>query len=129
MGRHQLVPMYSKRSDEGDGPDSRPVRTSDRLRGRSKFYNRPYLYYPPAMGSKRRKTKPRTAAADIAKILRTGNRGLRTSNANQNYHDMLPWTCCSHRHPISAALLGRGGFLVILYNTRIVLEQRIMTEW
>ncbi|KAI3460658.1 hypothetical protein Pfo_017321 [Paulownia fortunei] len=74
--------MYSKRSVEGDEPDSRPVRTSDRLRSRPKFYNRTYLYYPPPMRSKRKKTKTRTAAAQIAKMLHPGNRALRTSNAN-----------------------------------------------
>ncbi|KAI3464394.1 hypothetical protein Pfo_021057 [Paulownia fortunei] len=71
--------MYSKRSAEGDGPDSRPVRTSDRLRSRPKFYNRPYLYYTPTIiRSKRKKTKTRTAAAEIAKMLRQ----KRTSKAN-----------------------------------------------
>ncbi|KAK6116642.1 hypothetical protein DH2020_049641 [Rehmannia glutinosa] len=71
--------MYSKRSVEGDGPDSRPVRTSDRLRSRPKFYNRPYLYYSPTViRSKRKKTKTRTAAAEIAKMLHQ----KRTSKAN-----------------------------------------------
>ncbi|KAL2497340.1 ATPase family AAA domain-containing protein [Abeliophyllum distichum] len=75
--------MYSKRSVEGDGPDSRPVRTSDRLRRRPKSYGRPYFYYSPTIiRPKRRKTKSRTAAAQIAKMLRPGNRPLRTSNAN-----------------------------------------------
>ncbi|KAK4391207.1 ATPase family AAA domain-containing protein [Sesamum angolense] len=71
--------MYSKRSVEGDGSDSRPVRTSDRLRSRPKFYNRPYLYYTPTIiRSKRKKTKTRTAAAQIAKMLRE----KRSSKAN-----------------------------------------------
>lgn len=75
--------MYSKRSVEGDGPDSRPVRTSDRLRRRPKSYGRPYFYYSPTMiRPKRRKTKSRTAAAQIAKMLRPGHRPMRTSNAN-----------------------------------------------
>ncbi|KAL0360102.1 UNVERIFIED_CONTAM: ATPase family AAA domain-containing protein [Sesamum radiatum] len=71
--------MYPKRSVEGDGSDSRPVRTSDRLRSRPKFYNRPYLYYTPTIiRSKRKKTKTRTAAAQIAKMLRE----KRSSKAN-----------------------------------------------
>ncbi|KAL8059845.1 hypothetical protein ABFX02_03G113400 [Erythranthe guttata] len=71
--------MYSKRSGEGDEPDSRPVRTSDRLRSRPKFYNRPYLYYSPTIiRSKRKKTKTRTAAAQIVKMLHQN----RTSKAN-----------------------------------------------
>ncbi|KAK4413305.1 ATPase family AAA domain-containing protein [Sesamum alatum] len=71
--------MYSKRSVEGDGSDTRPVRTSDRLRSRPKFYNRPYLYYTPTIiRSKRKKTKTRTAAAQIAKMLRE----KRSSKAN-----------------------------------------------
>lgn len=75
--------MYPKRSVEGDGPDSRPVRTSDRLRRRPKSYGRPYFYYSPTIiRPKRRKTKSRTAAAQIAKMLRPGHRPMRTSNAN-----------------------------------------------
>ncbi|KAG8378409.1 hypothetical protein BUALT_Bualt08G0134400 [Buddleja alternifolia] len=75
--------MYSKSSVEGDGPDSRPLRTSDRLRGRPKFYNHPYLYYSPTIiRSKRKTTKTRTAAAHIAKMLRPSNRPLRTSKSN-----------------------------------------------
>lgn len=71
--------MYSKRSVDGDGPDSRPVRTSDRLRSRPKFYNRSYMYYPQTIiRSTRKKTKSRTAAAQIAKMLRQ----KRTSKAN-----------------------------------------------
>lgn len=62
--------MYSKRSVEEDGPDSRPVRTSDRLKSRTKFHNRSTynIYYPPNLiRSNRKKTKTRTAAAEIAK--------------------------------------------------------------
>ncbi|KAL3514258.1 hypothetical protein ACH5RR_026975 [Cinchona calisaya] len=75
--------MYSKRSSQDDGPDSKPVRTSDRLRRRPKLYGRPYMYYTPTIiRPKRRKAKTRTAASQIAKMLRPGNRPLRTSNAN-----------------------------------------------
>lgn len=75
--------MYPKRSAEDDGAVSRAVRTSDRLRSRPKVYGRPYLYYTPTIiRPKRRKTKTRTAASQIAKMLRPGNRPLRTSNTN-----------------------------------------------
>uniref|UniRef100_A0A5B7BUG9 AAA+ ATPase domain-containing protein n=1 Tax=Davidia involucrata TaxID=16924 RepID=A0A5B7BUG9_DAVIN len=75
--------MYSKRSDQGDGPASTPVRTSDRLRRRPKIYGRPYMYYTPTIiRPKRSKTKTRTAASQIAKMLRPGNRPVRTPNAN-----------------------------------------------
>ncbi|XP_075484037.1 ATPase family AAA domain-containing protein At1g05910-like [Primulina tabacum] len=76
--------MYSKRSVQEDGPDSRPVRTSDRLKSRPKFCGRQYLYYSPTamLRNKSKKTKTRTAAVQIAKMLRPGNHPLRSSNAN-----------------------------------------------
>ncbi|KAK3006396.1 hypothetical protein RJ639_016146, partial [Escallonia herrerae] len=76
--------MYSKRSGQGSG-DSRPVRASDRLRRRPKVYGRPYMYYSPAViRPKRSKTKTRTAASQIAKMLRPGSskRPIQTSNAD-----------------------------------------------
>ena len=77
-----MVSMYSKRSSQDDGPDSKPVRTSDRLRRRPKLYGRPYLYYTPTIiRPKRRKTKTKTAS-QIAKMLRPGNRPVHTSNAD-----------------------------------------------
>ncbi|XP_057498909.1 ATPase family AAA domain-containing protein At1g05910-like [Actinidia eriantha] len=77
--------MYSKRSGQGDGPVSRPVRTSDRLRRRPKVYGRSYLYYTPTIiRPKRRKTKTRTAASQIAKMLRPGNRPMRTCPHNSS---------------------------------------------
>lgn len=77
-----MISMYSKRSSQDDGPDSKPVRTSDRLRRRPKLYGRPYLYYTPTIiRPKRRKTKTKTAS-QIAKMLRPGNRPLHTSNAD-----------------------------------------------
>ncbi|KAL6656331.1 hypothetical protein ACP70R_007157 [Stipagrostis hirtigluma subsp. patula] len=45
-----------------------PVRTSDRLRQRPKYYARGYMYYKPAM-RKKVKPKKRTAASQIAKKL------------------------------------------------------------
>lgn len=84
--------MYSKRS-EGDGPDTRPVRTSDRLRSRPKVYGRTYVYYPsPIIRSNRKKNKTRTAAAQIAKLLSPGNRA-RTSKANVMF---LIYLCSSY---------------------------------
>lgn len=75
--------MHSKRSGQGDGSVSMPVRTSDRLRRRPKGYGRPYMYYTPTiMRPKRSKTKTRTAASQIAKMLRPGNRPVQTSNTN-----------------------------------------------
>ncbi|KAK8571557.1 hypothetical protein V6N13_047229 [Hibiscus sabdariffa] len=74
--------MYPKKSGEGDGPVTRPVRSSDRLRRRPKVYGRPYLYYTPSIIRKKSKTKTRTAASRIAKMLRSGDRPVRTSNSN-----------------------------------------------
>ncbi|XAR48719.1 hypothetical protein NMG60_11031624 [Bertholletia excelsa] len=77
--------MYSKRSGQSDGPVSRPVRTSDRLRRRPKVYGRSYLYYTPTIiRPKRKKSKTRTAASQIAKMLRPGNRPMRMQNNNQS---------------------------------------------
>lgn len=54
---------------EGKGDASvTPVRTSDRLRQRPKYYARGYMYYNPAM-RKKVKSKKRTAASQIAKKL------------------------------------------------------------
>ncbi|XP_034900808.1 ATPase family AAA domain-containing protein At1g05910-like isoform X3 [Populus alba] len=73
--------MYTKRSGQGDGPVARPVRTSDRLRRRPKVFSRTYLYYSPSIIRPRKgKTKTRTAASRIAKML--GNRAVRAANAN-----------------------------------------------
>ncbi|KAJ6715660.1 AAA DOMAIN-CONTAINING [Salix viminalis] len=73
--------MYTKRSGQGDGPVARPVRTSDRLRRRPKVFSRTYLYYTPSIIRPRKgKTKTRTAASRIAKML--GNRAVRAANAN-----------------------------------------------
>ncbi|XP_047319146.1 ATPase family AAA domain-containing protein At1g05910 isoform X2 [Impatiens glandulifera] len=75
--------MYPKRSSEGDGPIPGPVRTSDRLRRRPKIYGRSYLYYSPSiLRPKRNNTKTRTAASEIAKMLRPGSRAMRSTNNN-----------------------------------------------
>jgi ATPase family AAA domain-containing protein 2 len=53
---------------EGKGDVVTPVRTSDRLRKRPKYYTRGYMYYKPPM-RKKVKSKKRTAASQIAKKL------------------------------------------------------------
>jgi hypothetical protein len=52
---------------KGDAPVA-PVRSSDRLRQRPKYYGRGYLYYSPNMRNKIN-NKKRTAASQIAKKL------------------------------------------------------------
>lgn len=75
--------MYPKRSGQGDGPVARPVRTSDRLRRRPKVFSRTYLYYTPTIiRSRKGKTKTRTAASRIAKMLCPSNRPTRSPNNN-----------------------------------------------
>lgn len=75
--------MYSKRSGKSDESPSRPVRASDRLRRRPNLYGRPFLYYSPSIiHPKRGKTKTRTAASQIAKMLRPENRPVRSPNTN-----------------------------------------------
>lgn len=65
--------MDSKR----DGAVIGPLRTSDRLRQRRKMFGHgTYLYYKPAM-RKKNKSKRRTAASQIAKMLRPRNRPSR----------------------------------------------------
>ncbi|KAK4854921.1 hypothetical protein QYF36_002497 [Acer negundo] len=71
--------MYPKRSGQGDGSVSGPVRSSDRLRRRPKTYTHTLLYYNPKRKSK---TKARRAASQIAKMFAPGNRQMRTSNTN-----------------------------------------------
>ncbi|XP_039012807.1 ATPase family AAA domain-containing protein At1g05910-like isoform X2 [Hibiscus syriacus] len=72
--------MYSKSSGQGDGPISGPVRTSDRLRRRPKVYGRTYLYYSPTIiRTRKSKTKSRTVASRIARMLSSGDRSVRTS--------------------------------------------------
>lgn len=54
----------------GKGDESvAPVRSSDRLRQRPKYYGRGYLYYSPNMRNKMKSNKKRTAASQIAKKL------------------------------------------------------------
>ncbi|MBA0837929.1 hypothetical protein Goarm_010039, partial [Gossypium armourianum] len=77
--------MYSKRSGQGDGPVSGPVRTSDRLRRRPKVYGRTYLYYTPTIiRTKKSKTKTRTAASCIAKMLSSGDRSSGAPNLRRS---------------------------------------------
>ncbi|CAL9098357.1 unnamed protein product [Musa textilis] len=61
---------------KGDGAAITPLRTSDRLRQRPKYFGRPYLYYKPVI-RKKMKSKKRTAASQIAKkLLRPRNRSV-----------------------------------------------------
>ncbi|KAG0486771.1 hypothetical protein HPP92_008866 [Vanilla planifolia] len=65
--------MDSKR----DGVAIGPLRTSDRLRQRRKLFGRgTFLYYKPVI-RKKNKSKSRTAASQIAKMLRPRNRPIR----------------------------------------------------
>ncbi|OVA11063.1 Bromodomain [Macleaya cordata] len=68
--------MDSKHSNEG----LVPVRTSDRIKRRPTVYGRTYLYYSQTTINRRKKnnSKSRTAASQIAKLLRPGNH-LKTS--------------------------------------------------
>ncbi|KAK7832436.1 atpase family aaa domain-containing protein [Quercus suber] len=75
--------MHSKKSGGGGGGGGRdgegggaagegmamPVRTSDRLRRRPKMYGRAYLYYTGNIRKQKTKSKTRTAASQIAKML------------------------------------------------------------
>ncbi|CAK8575827.1 unnamed protein product [Lathyrus sativus] len=77
--------MYPKRPSQDD-PVSGPLRTSDRIKTRPPGYNRaPFLYYNSNLRRPRKnKNKTRTAASQIAKMLRPGpgNRKAHDSNAN-----------------------------------------------
>ncbi|CAN8295390.1 unnamed protein product [Cochlearia groenlandica] len=81
--------MHPKRSSQGDGSVTKPVRSSDRLRRRPKLYGRSYYYYTPNMlHNRKRNTKTRTAASQIAKMLHKGNRQARASNATPISSDL-----------------------------------------
>lgn len=68
--------MYPKESGQGDGP----VRTSDRLRRSPKQYTRFANFYATHKTHvKRKKSKTRTAASQIAKIISSGNRSVALS--------------------------------------------------
>ncbi|CAH9105164.1 unnamed protein product [Cuscuta epithymum] len=71
--------MYPKRSTQGDEDDTRPVRTSDRLRRRPKSYvnGRQFLYY---MEPRRGKTKKKAPASRIAKMF--GDRQVRKAKTS-----------------------------------------------
>ncbi|KAK9159510.1 hypothetical protein Syun_005851 [Stephania yunnanensis] len=62
---------------------SRPVRTSDRLRRRPSIYGRGFMYYAQPI---KNKSKRRTAASQIAKMLQPGRhvRNANASSVNQN---------------------------------------------
>ncbi|KAJ1433730.1 P-loop containing nucleoside triphosphate hydrolase [Sesbania bispinosa] len=74
--------MHPKRSSQ-DGLVSGPVRTSDRIKARPNAYSRTYFYYNSNIRhNRKRKNKTRTAASQIAKLLRPGNQKARDSNTN-----------------------------------------------
>ncbi|KAJ0250818.1 ATPase family AAA domain-containing protein [Hirschfeldia incana] len=81
--------MHPKRSSQGDGEDTKPVRSSDRLRRRPRLYGRSGYYYSPNMvRNRKRNTKTRTAASQIAKMLHKGNKPARASNATPDASDL-----------------------------------------
>ena len=88
------IGMHSKKSGGGGGGGrdgegggaageglAMPVRTSDRLRRRPKMYGRAYLYYTGNIRKQKTKSKTRTAASQIAKMLcvRTPNKDVSAS--------------------------------------------------
>ncbi|XP_042036816.1 ATPase family AAA domain-containing protein At1g05910-like [Salvia splendens] len=74
--------MFSKGSVVEDGPDSRPVRTSDRLKSRPRHHNR-HMYYTPniVMRSQKKKPKKRASSAHLAKFFQ------KERNAKENSAD------------------------------------------
>ncbi|XP_075661051.1 ATPase family AAA domain-containing protein At1g05910 [Castanea sativa] len=89
--------MHSKKSGGGGGRDGEgggaagegmamPVRTSDRLRRRPKMYGRAYLYYTGNIRKQKTKSKTRTAASQIAKMLcvRTPNKDSVATNLRRS---------------------------------------------
>ncbi|KAL5539523.1 hypothetical protein UlMin_045178 [Ulmus minor] len=74
--------MHSKRS----GQSEEAVRTSDRLRRRPKIHGRAYFYYTPStmMRKRKRKTKSRTAASRIAKLLGNSKPSTNTNKADSS---------------------------------------------
>ncbi|KAK8364973.1 hypothetical protein V6Z11_A02G020800 [Gossypium hirsutum] len=96
--------MYPKRSGQADRPVTRPLRSSDRLRRRPKVYGRPYLYYSPTIiRNKKSRTKTRTAASRIAKMLRSGDRSVRTSNGSSGTANLRR---SSRKRRVSVNLVG-----------------------
>uniref|UniRef100_A0A1J3CWL2 ATPase family AAA domain-containing protein n=1 Tax=Noccaea caerulescens TaxID=107243 RepID=A0A1J3CWL2_NOCCA len=82
--------MHPERSSQGDGTVTKPVRSSDRLRRRPKLFGRSSYYYysPNIIHNRKRNTKTRTAASQIAKMLHKGNRPARASNATPIASDL-----------------------------------------
>ncbi|XP_061356973.1 ATPase family AAA domain-containing protein At1g05910-like isoform X2 [Gastrolobium bilobum] len=74
--------MYPKRSGQ-DGPVSGQVHTSDRIKSRPNIYGRPFMSYNLNLRRTRKsKMKTRTAASQIAKMLRLVNRKGQDLNTN-----------------------------------------------
>ncbi|XP_042032090.1 ATPase family AAA domain-containing protein At1g05910-like [Salvia splendens] len=76
--------MFSKGSVVVDGPDSRPVRTSDRLKSRPRHHNR-RMYYTPniVMRSQKKKPKKRASSAHLAKFFQQ-ERNAKENSADAN---------------------------------------------
>ncbi|CAN6485449.1 unnamed protein product [Victoria cruziana] len=86
----KMSDVAEKKPDAGGGDASevKAVRMSDRLRTRPKIFTRSYYFYNQPIGRKS-KTKRRTAASQIAKMLRPGGRPLRhASKKNKAKHHM-----------------------------------------
>ncbi|KAL1533797.1 ATPase family AAA domain-containing protein-like protein [Salvia divinorum] len=76
--------MFSKGSVVVDGPDSRPVRTSDRLKSRPRHHNR-RMYYTPniVMRSQKKKSKKRASSTHLAKFFQQ-ERNSKENSADAN---------------------------------------------
>ncbi|GAB4842954.1 hypothetical protein Ancab_012932 [Ancistrocladus abbreviatus] len=109
--------MYTKRSaqssENGAAASIRnnnnyngPVRTSDRVRRRPKVFGRNYFYYNPSsiIRPKKKKSKTRTAAAHIAKMLSPGRRPMRNANKNISNPDVTNLRRSTRKRRISINL-------------------------
>ncbi|XP_057793418.1 ATPase family AAA domain-containing protein At1g05910-like isoform X1 [Salvia miltiorrhiza] len=77
--------MFSKGSVVVDGPDSRPVRTSDRLKSRTRHHNR-RMYYTPniVMRSQKKKPKKRASSSHLAKIFQKERTSSKANSVDAN---------------------------------------------
>lgn len=83
--------MHPKRSGHGNENGTAPqLRTSDRIRRPASRYGhgRGMLYYSSSTFRKKKKSKTRTAAAQIAKMLKPGGRPIRTPDKSMSNLDV-----------------------------------------
>ncbi|KAL1543952.1 ATPase family AAA domain-containing protein [Salvia divinorum] len=83
--------MFSKGSVVVDGSDSRPVRTSDRLKSRTRHHNR-RIYYTPniVMRNQKRKPKKRASSSHLAKFFQQErNSKANLLNIGKKLHDIV----------------------------------------